>query len=492
MPLRLRLLLDTNVLIPLQDSMIVLQPNLANFARLAGVGGHQLLYHPASADDIRRDADADRRERTLQRLGLYSELERPGVCPWNSPQTPVNDAADNEILYALQCDAAHALVTEDRGLHTKARRIGLGSRVYTIQTAEDWLRRLHEPAEVRLPSIEDVPLHVLTPFLDGEFFNSLREGYPGFNDWFRTKARAGRHAWLYRDERNEPSALCVYAIQEDEVINDAGDVLVGRALKLCTFKVGERVRGRKIGELFLKAAFRFATENACSNVFVHGSQEGHPYLIELLEDFGFSSCGAYRGDTVFVKAHPPMPPTVDVSPPEYVRLYYPHYRKDASVQKYLVPIRPAYHDILFPDYESAVRRQMALFQPRNFAGNAVKLAYLCHTPTRSVRAGDLLLFYRTADERAVTTLGVVDRFEVLDDATKIASLVSRRTVYTQQEIVAMAERQTKVFLFRCIEHFPNPVPYDELLQQGIAAGPIQSLRRIDDAQFERLVRAAGR
>ncbi|MCA3459142.1 MAG: N-acetyltransferase [Rhodobacter sp.] len=492
MPLRLRLLLDTNILIPLQDSMIVLRPNLANFVRLAGVGGHQLLYHPASADDVRRDRDADRRERTLQRLAQYTELERPGVCPWNGPDTSSNDGADNEILYALQCDAAHALVTEDRDLHTKARRVGLASRVYTIQTAEDWLRRLHEPAEVRLPSIEDVPLHVLTPFLEGEFFNSLREGYQGFNDWFRTKAREGRHAWIYRDDGTEPSALCIYAIQEDEVINDGGDVLSGRALKLCTFKVGERVRGRKIGELFLKAAFRFATENACLNVFVHGSSDSHPYLIELLDEFGFMNRGSYEGDTVFVKAHPVEPPEIDVPAPDYVRLYYPHYRRGALIQKFLVPIRPGYHEVLFPDYESAVRRQMALFRPRNFAGNAIKLAYLCHTPARSVRAGDLLLFYRTADERAVTTLGVVDRFEILDDATKIASLVSRRTVYTQQEIVAMSARQTKVFLFRYIEHFPNPVPYGELLRQDIAAGPIQSLRRIDDAQFDRLVRAAGR
>lgn len=492
MPLRLRLLLDTNILIPLQDSMIVLQPNLANFVRLAGVGGHQLLYHPASADDIRRDDNLERRNRTLQRLALYTELERPGACPWNGPDTTNNDAADNEILYALSCDAAHALVTEDRGLHAKARSRGLASRVYSIQTAEDWLRRLHEPAEVRLPSIEDVPLHVLTPRLESEFFNSLREGYAGFDDWFRAKAREGRHAWIYRGDSPEPSAICIYAIQENEVINDNGRLLPGRALKLCTFKVGELVRGRKIGELFLKAAFRFATENACANIFIHGSQERHPYLIELLDEFGFVAQGNYEGDTVFVKAHPAEPPASALPAPDYVRLYYPHYKKDASVQKYLVPIRPEYHEVLFPDYESAARQQLALFRPQNFAGNAVKLAYLCHTPTRSVRPGDLLLFYRTADERAVTTLGVVDRFEVIKDATKIASLVSRRTVYTQQEIVTMATRETKVFLFRCVEHFPHPVRHDELLQQNIAAGPIQSLRRINDAQFERLLRAAGR
>jgi hypothetical protein len=287
----------------------------------------------------------------------------------------------------------------------------------------------------------------------------------------------------------EPSALCVYAIQENETINDLGEALPGRALKLCTFKVAERVRGRKIGELFLKAAFRYASENACPNIFIHAHPERHPYLIQLLEDFGFVGRGSYQGDTVFVKAHPAEPPPINLPAPDYVRLYYPHYRSDDQVSKYLIPIRPEYHTILFPDYESPAQRQLALFRPQNFAGNAIRLAYLCHTPTRSVRAGDVLLFYRTNDERAVTTVGVVDRFEILDDATKIASLVSRRTVYSNDEIVSMAERETKVFLFRCVHHLPHPVSYDELVRQDIAAGPIQSVRRITHAQFERLLRA---
>jgi catechol 2,3-dioxygenase-like lactoylglutathione lyase family enzyme len=72
---RLRFLLDMNILIPLQDSMLFLQPSLANFVRLAGVGGHQLLYHPASKIDIERDKNISRRSRTLERLAQYTLLE---------------------------------------------------------------------------------------------------------------------------------------------------------------------------------------------------------------------------------------------------------------------------------------------------------------------------------------------------------------------------------------------------------------------------------
>lgn len=174
---RLRFLLDTNILIPLQDSMLALEPSLTDFVRLCNAHGHQLLYHPASVEDIQRDQDAARRSRTLARLRQYQLLQEGGACPWNTPQTSANDACDNRLLWAIQQNAVHAFVTEDKDIHRKARQAGLGNRVYSIQQADDWLRRLHEPGNVVLPYIDEVELHTLTPQLTTSFFDSLREGY---------------------------------------------------------------------------------------------------------------------------------------------------------------------------------------------------------------------------------------------------------------------------------------------------------------------------
>lgn len=490
MGLRLRFLLDTNILIPLQDSYQILEPNLTDFVRLASVGGHQLLYHPATVADFRRDTDEKRREMNLHRLAQYSQLDNPARCPWNTSETTGNEACDNEILYALECDAVHALVTEDRGIHGKARARGLGDRVYTIQMAQYWLRGLHEPKQETLPNIEDVPLHSLTPSLGINFFDSLREGYstPPFNEWFRRKASAGRRAWIYRDENINLSALCIYDVQNNEVINDAQERLTGDALKLCTFKVGEEVRGRKIGELFLKAAFRYATNNACEHLFIHANAERHDYLVRLLEDFGFAAHGTYLGDLVMVKTHPQIAPDpAGLAPLDYTRRYFPHFRFDSTVQKFIVPILPEYHKILFPDYSP---QQGLLFNQSDSVGNAIKLAYLCHAQTNSINAGDVLLFYRTHDEKSVTTIGIVDKFKVLQDPAEIASLVSRRTVYTQKEIEKMAEKQTKVILFRSIAHLPQPVNYARLQQDCTIAGPIQTIRNINDDQFSKVLIAA--
>lgn len=487
---RLRFLLDTNVFIPLQDTMKVLEYSLANLVRLAHVGGHLLMYHPATISDFARDKNQERKNKNLERIQQFSELENPPHCPWNDSKISANEACDNELIYALVCDAIHALITEDKGIHAKARKLGLEDRVYTIQTAEDWLKRLHETNQVTLPNIEEVSLFQLTPELDYAFFDSLRSGYPktgerqGFDDWFRKKAREGRRAWTYRDENNVLAAICIFQVQENETVNDSGEVLTGAALKLCTFKVGETVRGRKIGELFLKAAFRYATDNLCEHLFITTNYEKHQYLVNMLEDFGFSQQGIHHGDCVYVKPHPILKPKInDLSAYEFNRKYFPHFRSDSGIQKFIVPIKPQYHEILFPDYQS---KQSKLFASMSNIGNAIKLAYLCHAPTNAIKPGDILLFYRSEDEKALTSVGVVEDFKVSRDITEIVSLVSRRTVYSFREIEKMAEQPTKIILFRLIKHFKNPISHKTIERNNISSGPILSIRKVSDASFSKI------
>jgi hypothetical protein len=490
-PFRLRFLLDTNILIPLQDSMAVLQPALTDIVRLCNAHGHQLLYHPASVEDIERDTNVERRNRTLARLPHYILLQEGGQCPWNTPNTSVNDACDNRILWALEQNATHALITEDQKLHNKARNHGLSDRVYFIQSAQDWLKRLHERAGIVLPNIEEVELHTLTPQLGSAFFDSIRNDYDGFNQWFQRIARQGRRAWVYREPGQDAvQAICIFAVQNDERITDDNRTLAGAALKLCTFKVGEAVRGRKIGELFLRAAFRFATLHPCEHIFVHANARQQDNLTGLVTDFGFRNFGTYMQDAVFVKDHPIQPPAVLMAAFEYNRRYYPHYLDDVEVRKFIVPILPRFHDILFPDW-MAPGQALPANHPRRHVGNAIKLAYLSNAISKLPRPGDLVLFYRSHDQKAITTLGVVEHYESMSSADDIARVVSRRTVYSNAQIAELTRDETKVMLFRLIKHFEVPVTLAQLLAPPrIVNGYIQSITHITDDSFSRILTAA--
>lgn len=492
----MRFLLDTNILIPLEDSQLPLKESLANFVRLSHQNNHQLIYHQASEDDIRRDNNLFRRQQTLERLRQYTRLNDRPSCPWNNGVTNPNDLADNEILYALYCEAAHALVTEDHEIHRKAKERGLAQRVYYIQTADDWLKRLYERTSVQLPNIEEVDLYSLVPILDCPFFDSLRNGYPTFDDWFREKARSGLKSWVVWENPGVLGAICIYDTQINERVTEEGMILHGPALKLSTFKVGETMRGRKIGELFLKAAFRYATANRLENIFIHGESEAHGFLFDLLEDFGFDAAGSHPGstgrDVVYVKKHPQKTPAyAETDPFDYMKKYYPHFQRASHITNYIIPIRPEFHRILFPDYPSQFDRQLHLFQQTNSAGNAIKLAYLCHAQTKSISAGDIVMFYRSDDEKAITSIGIVEDYQTLEDPMVIAQLVSRRTVYSMSQIAELAKKKTRVMLFRLITHFDTPLSIEWLRENKIVNGNIQSITSINYEAANRVIQHAG-
>lgn len=490
----MRFLLDTNVLIPLEDSQLPLAPSLASFVRLAHSHGHVLLYHPASEDDIREDRNVARRDQTLQRIEQYERLDARPVCPWNGEGMRVNDLCDNEILYALSLNAANGLVTEDRGIHDKAKARGIANRVYTIQTANDLLRRLHREVVLSLPNVSEVPLFSLTPQLTSAFFDSLREGYPEFDDWFARKAQSGVRAWISNDDSGEVGAICIYDRQSRERITD-DLVLPGDALKLSTFKVGDTNRGRKIGELFLKAAFRYATEHRLEHIFIHGDVDKHHFLFDLLVDFGFEYVGSHPGsngrDAVYLKRHPVIPPEPFTPHLEYHRRYFPHFCSGPEVSKFVVPIRPEFHRILFPDYRSSTDQQRDMFPVENYAGNAIKMAYLSHAQTNIIEPGSILLFYRSGDEQALTSIGIVESYEQLSDADAIIAKVKRRTVYTLADIQKMAQKPTRVLLFRFVRHLSRAIPSTDLIQHRVLKGRPQSLTSISHDSFQAAIAIGG-
>ncbi|MBA4369896.1 MAG: N-acetyltransferase [Desulfobacterium sp.] len=485
----MRILIDTNIFIPLEDSSNVLDESFSELVRLAGENNHQILAHPSSLDDIERDKDEERKKIRLSRIRKYPLLENPPTVDLQALKNlgfidnKDNDRVDNDILWAIYKDAANILVTEDRGIHRKASILGVRGRVHYIQQAAQSLKRLHKTVHVSLPNIKEKSLHQID--LKNNFFDSLRDDYIEFNEWYRRSSRNGRKAWVYEDGSNQLGAILIYKEENDEIVTDDNKAIPGRVLKICTFKVGEDVRGRKIGELFLKAAFRYATANKIESIYITMRQGKHEFLEDLCVDFGFYKYGVCKGDSVYIKDHPIDPPK-DVENTlnalEYHKMYYPHFIRDTSVSKYIVPIQPAYHQILFPDNQ----QQLRLFT-YSAVGNAIKQAYLCHARIGGISPGDILLFYRSKDRKAITSIGIVETADEFNDADNIIQLVSKRTVYSFDEIVDMAEKRTKVILFRLSMHLRHPIKYDWLLKERIVNGAIQTIRKISNDSFEKII-----
>lgn len=484
----MRILIDTNIIIHLEDSSKILDASLSELFRLAYKNKHEIVVHPASFDDIKKDRDEKRKGISFSRVRKYPVLKGPPepraleLDGLGLSEITENDHIDNLILYAVFKDAANILVTEDREIHKKAVILGLSDRVHYIQQAAEFLRRLYSSIPVSLPNIEEIELHQID--LSSQFFDSLREDYSEFDVWYKKASREGRKAWVHRNESGQLGAICIYKEEQNPIITNGNISIPGRVLKLCTFKVEEAMRGRKLGELLLKAAFRYATGNKIEHIYITMKPGKQGYLEDMCKEFGFYSFGVYidNRDDVFVKDHFIIPPDNGLTPLEYGIHYFPHFKCDKNINKYIVPIRPKFHGLLFPEIEP-----QPSFIIGSSVGNAIKQAYLCHARLGGISPGDILLFYRSQDLHAITSLGIVEISTDLQEQEKIMQIVSKRTVYTYEDIKKMAEKKTKVLLFRLAKHFSRPIPDKWLISNGVVRGNIQTIRGISHESFTKII-----
>ncbi|MCY4263065.1 MAG: N-acetyltransferase, partial [Candidatus Dadabacteria bacterium] len=406
------------------------------------------------------------------------DLEKYG---WR--QKDDNDRIDNLLLYSVCRGAVHFLVTNDKEIHSKARNAQIQEQVHYSYQFLEYLKSQQDSKTSPIAGVEEIYLHEIE--VGQPFFDSLRRGYPSYNEWYLKKAQEQRKAWCVRNkDSGEVYAICIYKEEESPVITDNGNPLEGKALKLCTLKVGESVRGRKLGERLLYSAFRNAEDKAIPYVYVHIFGEEYDKLVSLCEDYGFQSCGKYQArDEAYIKRMiPPELPDESTAPIDYALKYYPHYLDGPEVRKFIVPIKPQYHEDLFPDISWFARGLYVSDQTLyNSQSNTIKKAYICHSSTRKIRPGDLLLFYRTHDRKSIECIGVIEQIYSGNDIEKVIPMVSKRTVYSRKEIQEWLKKKTLILLFRLMQTFPA-ITSQELIKAGIT-GPIQSIRNITHEQY---------
>jgi len=489
----MRILLDTNIFIPLEDSTEVLKASFSDFIRLAHTHSHTILIHKSSFEDIDRDKDQKRRSSMFSRFKKYEILEDTDefseeiLSQYNLKGPKDNDTVDNIILAATYHNAVHLLVTEDRGIHKKASKLGISDNVLYLQQAVDVLKRLH-PQETQIfhPNLANKPLHQIN--LQDPFFDSLRNDYDGFDEWFRKSAAEGRSAWINMEEDTHTiNAILIYKSEHSETITTDHKTLPNNSLKISTFKVAEKIRGRKIGELLFKTVFEYAYKNGYSWVYLTVHPDKHAFLKDMCIDLGFYEYGIdYKSqrDQVLVKQIGIQDKTATVEQPfEFYRKYSPALLCEKS-KKYIIPIQKQYHQVLFPDNQKTAN----LFLDNNPPGNTLKKAYLSHAPLKTMAKGDIILFYRTGDEKRITTLAVVEDYFISQDSNYIASKVAKRTVYSFDNIAKMTTKPTKVLIFRQVTHFTNRgITSEWMYSQKIVHGNIQSITQISDKSFYQIM-----
>lgn len=479
----MKIIFDTNILIHIEDPK-ELSKNLQDLMKLFREHGHQIFIHPASLKDIDNDQDENRKKIILSKLKGYPLIESPpkptddflSVAGLSSKSNEINDT---EILFAIQRNAADFLITEDYGLQKKAIRANLEDRVFSIDSALDYFKNLYARKVISHPLLKEDYLHNLD--IEDPFFDSLKEDYEEskFRKWFKEKSIEGRKCWVYK-EYDDIKALLMLK-EEDEPIETSPQIPAGRRLKIATLKVD--LSGFKLGELFLKMAFQYCINNQIFETYLTHFRKEDDVLINLIENYGFESVGFLKtnNEEVFLKKLIPI--EKNLSPVETSKKYYPSFRDSPYVKKFLVPIMPDFHDRLFPDFS---QRQMKItdYSEINIPGNAIKKAYLSHSAITKIRPGDILLFYRSHDQKAITSIGIVDREPVRSNVPdKVVAFVGQRSVYLHDEIKDMTQKPVLVLLFRHHLNLPNPPELNYLRNHKIIQYAPRSIMELDHNQY---------
>lgn len=222
--------------------------------------------------------------------------------------------------------------------------------------------------------------------LQDSFFQSLRDDYPGFDDWFRRKS----HQDAFVQYENDKIIGFLYLKVEEKLVDDVEPIIcANKILKVGTFKI--EAHGTKMGEQFIKVIMDYAASENVDVCYVT-IYEKHCSLIDLVQQFGFEfygvkGSGIYK-ENVYLKQMKRITgdinrdfPFVDIS----------------IAKKYLLSIYPKYHSIMFPDSILTTENKNIITDVSYT--NSIHKIYVCAMEqVEKLKYGDVVVLYRTAED----------------------------------------------------------------------------------------------
>ena len=234
-------------------------------------------------------------------------------------------------------------------------------------------------------------------------------------------------------------------------------------------------------------AFEFALKNGIRELYLTHFVTEQDQLVHLLGLYGFYQIGKTKkyGDGVFYKRICPQGnEQKEMEPIALDKLLYPALYDGGKVNKFLIPIRPEFHERLFIE-QPRTPRLGEYAGEMIIEGNAITKAYLSNASTLKIKQGDVVLFYLSGGRSQITCIGTVENAHSKQtDPSKVQKLVGKRTVYSFAEIEEMAKKPTLIIVFRWHFNLRKTVGYEELKKAGVLAGPPQSIQQLSEEKYQ--------
>lgn len=273
--------------------------------------------------------------------------------------------------------------------------------------------------------------------LEDPFFDSLKEGYDTFSDWFARKR--DEMAYVSYDEEGRLQGF-LYLKKETGPITDVEPPLnVTECLKVGTFKV--IAHGTKLGERFVKIITDTVLNSGLRIAYLTIYPEHEP-LIRILERFGFIKKGTKgkgnRFEDVYVKDFQ----YITRDPQKDYPIVYCRNNK-----KWLMAIKPDYHTNLFPD--SILKTESSLMLDDIPSTNSIYKVYVGgYYGFSEVSKGDSIIIYRTGDR-----LGPAWHRAVATSLCSVVEVRSAASFKSEEEFIEYCQNHSVFDADELKEHF---------------------------------------
>lgn len=323
------------------------------------------------------------------------------------------------------------------------------------------------------------------------FFDSLKADYAEFSAWFIRKAMANESAYVFLDDHGTIDGF-LYLKIEDGIVDDTNPPLPpARRLKVGTLKIN--AHGTKLGERFVKKIFDHAISTGVVEIYVTVF-EAHAGLITLLTRYGFMQVATKTSpngiELVLVKRMWQLGTTPLQS--------YPLVQV-AGRNVYLLALYPEWHSRLLPD--SILRNEdTSIVQDISHTNSIHKVYLAAMAGVQDLRAGDVLLIYRTTDNQGparyrsvATSICIVEEYRHIDSfATQdeFMAYCKPYSVFNEIELTRFWLRRNYPYIFRFTYNIalPRRVTRGTMIDEcGINENAYAGFMRLTPAQFHAII-----
>lgn len=324
--------------------------------------------------------------------------------------------------------------------------------------------------------------------LDDSFFDSLKSDYVEFSDWFERKSE--NSAYIFRNSGGLIDGFLFHKLEDEEVSDVTPALPAKRRVKIGTFKIN--AHGTRLGERFVKKSLDYALLEGVEEVYVTVFPK-HGFLVKSFKRYGFNEVAkktTHNGEElVLVKKMGLLTGNLKSD--------YPFI--DFSGRKFILSLYPEWHSRLLPDSILQNEDPDALVKDISYTNSIHKIYLTSMAGTESLVRGDILVIYRTTDNKGpahyrsvVTSICVVEEVKDINSfstESEFLQYASSYSIFTDSELRTFYRRKNypTIIKFCYNSALLKRVTRGQMIEEvGINADQYWGFFQLTDKQFEEI------